>query len=184
MQIKSTDESYGLIARLLHWGMAAAILAMFALGYWMRTLDYYSPWYKQAPDIHKGVGMILMALLVFRMLWRVLDHRPDDKDLKAIERKLSHLLHTGFYLLLVVLMIAGYLIATLDGRVIDVFGWIEVPSLHTQKGLEETAGWIHEFLAYLLMGLVALHAAAALKHHFVDRDKTLLRMLRSGKPNS
>lgn len=179
MQIKSTDEGYGLIARLIHWGMAAAILAMFALGYWMRTLGYYSPWYKLAPDFHKAAGMILVALLAFRMVWRMFDHRPDDSGIKAIERKLSHLLHTGFYLLLIVLMTAGYMIATLDGHVIDVFGWTEIPSLYTQKGLEETAGRVHELLAYLLMGLVALHAAAALKHHFVDRDKTLLRMLRS-----
>ncbi len=177
--MKSTDQGYGLPARLLHWGMAIAILAMFGLGVWMRTLSYYSTWYHRAPDIHKSIGIILLLALCLRFIWHLLDHRPDDSYLKSSERKISALVHHGFYLLLAALMAAGYLIATLDGHVISVFGWADVPALYQQKGLEDWAGLIHEWLAYALMALVVLHAAAALKHHFVDRDKTLQRMIRS-----
>jgi len=179
MPIKSTDQGYGLIARLLHWGMAIAILAMFALGLWMRGLSYYSVWYHRAPEIHKSIGIVLLLVLGFRFLWRLFDQRPDDSYLKPNERKISALVHHGFYLLLAALMAAGYLIATLDGHVISVFGWADVPSIYQQKGLEDWAGLIHEWLAYGLMALVALHAAAAMKHHFVDHNKTLLRMIQS-----
>ena len=178
MEFKNTTDGYGFIARVLHWGMAIAIIAMFVLGKWMRTLDYYNPWYKQAPDIHKSIGIILLALLVLRILWRLFNTAPDDSHLKPQERALSHLVHIGFYLLLILLMVAGYMISTLDGRGISVFALFEAPSFWQQKGLEDTAGFIHEILAHALMALVILHAGAALKHHFIDRDITLLRMLR------
>jgi cytochrome b561 len=73
-------------------------------------------------------------------------------------------------------MASGYLISTADGRLIEVFNWFSVPSLVQRKGLEETAGEVHEWLAYATIALVALHAAASLKHHFVDRSRILTRM--------
>jgi cytochrome b561 len=178
MQLKNTRHTYGLVSRVLHWGMALAIFAMFGFGKWMRTLDYYSPWYKQAPHLHKSVGITLLVLLLARFVWRLVNQHPDDSHLKPAERKLGNLMHLGFYALLLVLMVAGYLISTVDGRSLDVFNLFSVPSFYQQKGLEDTFGFIHEWLAHLLIGLVVLHALAALKHHFIDRDVTLRRMWR------
>ena len=90
-------------------------------------------------------------------------------------------MHWGFYPLLFLLMASGYLISTLDGRPIEVFDWFSVPSIYENKGLEDTAGEVHEILAYLTIVLATLHAAAALKHHFIDRSRTLVRMW-SGPP--
>ncbi|MEQ8824313.1 MAG: cytochrome b [Filomicrobium sp.] len=175
-KLTNSTDTYGAVSRILHWGMAIAIFAMFALGLWMRTLDYYSPWYQQAPNIHKSIGIILLALLVLRLIWRLANVQPDDSHLKPIERRISKATHWAFYAILFALMVSGYFISTVDGRAIDVFDWFAVPSIYVQKGLEDTFGIIHEYLAYLVMALAGIHAAAALKHHFYDRDITLRRM--------
>jgi cytochrome b561 len=79
-------------------------------------------------------------------------------------------------------MSSGYLISTADGRAIAVFDWFSVPALISDlPAQEDIAGLIHRWLAYLMMGLVLLHAAAALKHHFINKDNTLRKMLRAKK---
>lgn len=176
MQVRDTTTGYGLTTRVVHWLMAVAIVGMYALGLWMVELDYYSPYYRSAPDLHRSVGMLLLFLLVARFLWRVLNTQPDDDDLSKIERVASKIVHWGFYPLLFALMLSGYLMSTADGRPIEVFDWFSVPALIHDKGMEKTAGEIHEFLANLTMLVVALHALAALKHHFFDRGRSLVRM--------
>lgn len=179
MPIKNTRSRYGWLSVTLHWSMAIAILGMFGLGLWMVSLSYYDPWYRQGPFIHKSVGMILLALLVLRLLWRLANPRPDDAPtLKPWERVTAHLTHWLLYGLLLAVMVAGYLISTADDRGISVFGWFDVPA--TLQGLEnqeDVAGDIHEILAWSIIALVAVHSLAALKHHFLDRDDTLLKML-------
>ena len=183
MLIGDSKTGYGLISRLVHWIMALAIPAMFALGLWMVTLNYYSPYYRTAPDIHRSVGMLLLILLVLRFLWRLANPKPDDAELSPLERVVSRAVHWGFYPLLFALMVSGYLISTADGRPIQVFNWFSVPSLIHKKGLEDAAGEVHEVLAYVTMVLVVLHAAAALKHHFIDHSSILKRMW-SGPPST
>lgn len=186
MTLKDTNESYGAVTRALHWFMAIAIFAMFGLGVWMVGLDYYSPYYTSAPDLHRSAGMILLVLLAVRFLWRVFNAKPSLDMLSPFERQAAHLVHWGFYVLLAALSVSGYLISTLDGRAIDVFGWVTVPSLFEYKGGESTAGVAHKYLAYATMAVALLHTIAALKHHLVDRDAMLVRMWfgrshRSGK---
>ncbi|MGE0024984.1 MAG: cytochrome b [Hyphomicrobium sp.] len=183
MQIRDTTGGYGLVSRLVHWLMALALFAMFGLGLWMVGLDYYSPYYHAAPDLHKSVGILLLMALVFRFAWRLANVRPDDHDLTPVERTAAGLVHWGFYPLLLALMVSGYLISTADGRPIDVFGLFEVPSPGENKGLEDTAGAIHAWLSYVVIALAAVHAAAALKHHVIDRGRSLSRMW-SGPPST
>lgn len=178
MQIRNTSNGYGVIARVFHWAMALAIFGMFALGLWMRTLDYYSPYYQSGPALHKSIGITLLILLAGRFIWRIINVRPDDSYLPARERLASHVMHLGFYVILLAQMCIGYLTHTVDGRGIEVFGLFTVPSMYEQKGLEQTTGLIHEYLAYAIIALAALHAAAALKHHFIDKDVTFMRMWR------
>ena len=121
--------------------------------------------------------------LVLRFVWRIANVKPDDSDLSPFERRASRIAHWGFYPLLLALMVSGYLISTADGRPIDVFGWFPVPSPGANKGLEDTAGAAHTYLAYLTIALAAVHTAGALKHHLVDRKDTLKRMW-SGPPSN
>ncbi len=176
MAFNDTAANYGSVSRWLHWIMAAAIFGLFGLGWWMVELTYYSPYYKSAPDLHRSVGIVVLALLLFRMLWRTINPKPDDSDLSPFERKASHWVHWSFYPLILLLCISGYLISTPDGNPISVFGLFDVPSLIQSKGLEDTAGWIHWGTAYMTVALAIGHSAAAIKHHFSGQSRVLTRM--------
>lgn len=181
MSMRDTPDGYGLVSRMFHWLMAFVIVAMFGVGIWMVDLDYYSPYYHSAPNLHKSVGILLLIALAVRFGWRLANVRPDDEDLSPFERTASRVVHWGFYPLLLALMVSGYLISTADGRPIEVFGWFSIPSPGANKGLEDTAGAVHAYLAYAVILVAAVHAAAAVKHHVVDGGRSLSRMW-SGPP--
>lgn len=179
MKLKNTPTSYGLIAIALHWLVALAVIGLFGLGLWMTGLDYYDAWYKRGPELHKGIGILLFIVVAFRLAWRRFDTLPRPEPTHTPwEHRLAGIAHRFLYVLMFAVMIAGYLISTADGRPISVFGLFSVPA--TLSGLpeqEDIAGLVHEWLAYSLIGLAALHALAAFKHQFIDRDRTLARML-------
>lgn len=177
--IKNTENSYGLVSILIHWVMALVIIAMFCLGLWMVELDYYSEWYKQGPDIHRSIGVLVFMALLFRLLWRLICPSPKpEPSLGRWERVAALAVHWLLYLLLLLIIVSGYLISTADGRSVQVFSWFSVPATLTSiENQEDISGELHYIFAVSLMLLVSIHALAALKHHFYDRDQTLLRML-------
>ena len=176
MSLKDTASNYGTVSRVLHWTMALAIFGLFGLGWWMVELNYYSPYYKSAPDLHRSVGIVVLVALLFRMAWRAISIKPDDPDLTAFERRASQWLQWSFYPLLIAVSLSGYLISTPDGRPISVFGLFEIPSLLQSKGLEDTAGWIHWGLAYATIALALGHSAAAIRHHLSGHSRVMTRM--------
>ncbi|WP_337881357.1 cytochrome b [Rheinheimera sp.] len=174
-------KSYSRLQISLHWIVALMVIGLFASGFWMVELTYYSPWYKTAPFWHKSVGLVLALLVLWRLLLRLNNGpvEPVSGHSKAVT-KASHLAHAALYLLLVLIVCSGYLISTADGRGIEVFGWFELSSLGQLFDQQaDRAGLVHQWAAYSLIALVVLHALAALKHHFVDKDLTLKRMLSS-----
>ncbi|MCP4044153.1 MAG: cytochrome b [Gammaproteobacteria bacterium] len=179
MGIRNSTKSYGLVAIALHWIVALAVFSLFALGLWMTGLTYYDDWYKRAPDIHKAIGILLFLTMIGRLAWRLLNVTPDDEPgIGLVQRRLAQAVHLLLYVLLFVLMASGYLISTADGRPIEVFSLFSVPAIVSGiPNLEDIAGKVHWYLALTLMGLVGLHALAALKHHFIERDRTLKKML-------
>lgn len=177
MGIRNTAQGYGWPARLIHWIMAATVFGMFGLGYWMRTLDYYDPWYQSAPALHKSIGILLIGLLVMRIIWRLANPQPLALGHSRLEHVAAAIVHLAFYGLLIALAAAGYLFATAEGKAIDVFGWFGVPSVIASKRLGDLAGVVHEWLAYTIIALAIVHILGAFKHHFIDRDDTLRRMV-------
>ena len=184
MQIRNSKWSWGALSILLHWLVALGVFGLFGLGFWMTGLDYYHAWYRQGPELHKGLGVILFGLLLLRLAWRLLNGHPEPLATHSQwEKRLAGAVHLLLYLLLFAIVISGYLISTADGRAIDVFGWFELPGYPLGIAQQEDiAGTIHWYLALTLISLVGLHAAGALKHHFFDKDETLKRMLRIRKP--
>ena len=177
MQIINSTHSYGIVAIFLHWLLAITFIALFALGFWMVDLDYYSTWYHDAPWIHKSLGVLAVSLMLIRLLWKFFNAQPHGLD-KPILNKVAQGVHHLFYLLIILIGLSGYLISTAEGDAISVFGWFDVPALlPVFEGQADMAGDIHKWLAYGLIGFVVLHTLAALKHHFKDKDKTLTRML-------
>ncbi|SFM25033.1 cytochrome b [Halopseudomonas yangmingensis] len=179
MALKNTPQGYGLVSISLHWLMAVGILGLALLGLWMTDLTYYSPWYRTAPFWHKSVGILLAVLLLVRLLWRWSNPRPAHlSSHTGWETRLASLVHGLLYLLLLVILLSGYLISTARGQGISVFGWFELPALISGLPQQaDRAGAVHYWAAMLLLGLVGLHALGALKHHLIDRDNTLRRML-------
>jgi len=173
------NTKWPLGSRILHWLSAIFIFGLFALGYWMRTLDYYHPWYQQAPDLHKSFGVVLIIIMLARLLWRVTTNKPEHlASHKAWELTLAKIIHWILYLGVLLILITGYLIATSENRPIEVFELFNVPVLmQAFEEQEDIAGIIHEWAAYILMAFVGLHLLGALKHHFIDKDQTLKRML-------
>jgi cytochrome b561 len=146
---------------------------------WMVDLTYYDTWYRQAPEIHKSIGILLSITLLLRLIWRWANARPrPEPGLTPFERRASSATHVALYVLLFAVMASGYLISTADGRSIGVFGWFGVPALISRlPNQADLAGDIHLALAISLIALAGIHAAGALKHHFLDRNRTLVRML-------
>lgn len=184
MQLRNTTQRFGIVSMVLHWSVAIVVYGMFALGLWMVTLSYYDGWYHQAPEIHKSIGILLMMGLVIRLIWRAVSPPPPPlKSYSRMTKITAVVAHALLYLILFAILISGYLISTADGKPISVFGWFDVPATLSDAGVQaDLAGQVHLWLAWSVVILSALHALAAIKHHFIDKDDTLRRML--GKSSS
>jgi len=178
MSLYSTSTRWGTPARLFHWVMAAGIVFMVGFGLWMtglppsmRKLNVYA--------LHKSVGITLLGLIVLRLLWRALDRRPQavpgQPPWQTVAAKITH---AATYALLFVVPLSGWLYNSASGFPLRWFKLVNLPRLsESDPALKATAHAVHEYGVWALVVLVALHAGAALKHHFVDRDPTLSAMV-------
>jgi len=177
--MRDSSTRFGAVSIALHWVLALSYMGLFGIGWYMVTLDYYDPMYTLLPDWHKSVGMLMVLVLAVHLVWRSVNAKPEGvAGLKEWEQAASISVHWMLFAGTALVLMTGYLIPTAEGAVVSIFGFIEIPALiHSLPGQEDTAGEIHKYLAYVVLGLAALHAAAAFKHHFVDKDNTLRRML-------
>ena len=188
MMWRNSTLRYGAVAMIFHWLIAAAILFQFWLGPFMADLSETDP--RQFPlfQLHKSIGLTILVLSIGRLAWRLLNPVPDLPDhMPAWERFAARAVHYIFYTLMIVVPLAGW--ATVSAAPIAVptmwfglFEWPHLPILSTlpraQKiVIDPSLQAIHAILAFSWMALAALHIAAALKHHFRDRDQVLKHML-------
>lgn len=172
---------YNRIAQGIHWLSALVIVGMFGVGIWMVDLSYYSPWYQTAPHWHQSIGVLLLVLTLGRIIWKHFTTSPETEG-TVWEKILAKLMHIFLYINLFVLFVSGYLISTEDGRGIDVFNWFTMPSMgQLFENQADLAGELHLNAAYILMLMALLHALAAFKHHFINKDNTLRKMIGSSK---
>ncbi len=176
--LKNSSNNYGLPAKLLHWLMVPLVWGLFGLGLYMTSLDYYHSWYHAAPWWHKSFALLTLFLLGMRLSWTLVQCKPLPlMQHKLWEIVIARITHTLLYLLLILICASGYLIATLKGQGIDFFGLVEIPSvIDSLEDMDDWVGRTHLWTAVIFMALSLLHAGAALKHHFVDKDTTLRRM--------
>ncbi|WP_397450419.1 cytochrome b [Pseudomonas sp. NA-150] len=179
MQLRNSSSRYGWVSMVLHWGVAITVFGLFALGLWMVGLGYYDTWRKAGPDLHKSIGLTLFAVMLIRVVWRLVSPPPPALASYGRWTRIGATFgHLFLYLCLFATMFAGYLISTAEGEGISVFGLFDVPALISSiPDQADVAGDIHLYLAWVLVIFAGLHALAALKHHFIDRDTTLVRML-------
>ena len=179
MPLKSTKEAYGLVSKLTHWLIALLIIGLIWLGWYMVDLSYYDRWQNFSLTAHRALGMVVLALAVFKICWVVRSESPAlPVSLKRWERAAASATHHTLYLAMLFIPLTGYLISTSNGDPIPFFGWFDIPALFTvSEGVRNLAIEAHYYSAYAVAAIVVLHVAAALKHQFVDKDGTLGRML-------
>ena len=179
MQLRNSAKDFGAIAQGLHWLTVILVALAWALG----TFDDALP--KGAARaaglfVHVSAGLAILAVLVVRLMWRLGNPPPSSEPTmfgKWLDRA-SRLAHYALYMLLVAAPVAGIVLQFARGDALPVFGLFEIASpWPADKAFARSVKDVHEILANVLVILAALHAAAALVHHWVFRDRTLVRML-------
>ena len=167
---------YTLVARILHWAIAALILLNLWLGFFHDSLP--KDW--QVMPVHKSVGLTVLALTIVRIVWR-LTHRPLalPATIPQWERTAAGITHFLFYALMLILPLSGWIMTSAGTRPLNWFFLFDVPKFAVAKGdaIVGLSGGAHELLPWLWVALIALHIGAALRHHFMLKDGVLRRML-------
>ena len=178
---------YHPVAMALHWLLAFMILGSLGVGLYMTGLPF-SPVRLKLYNWHKWAGMTILALSALRLLWRLAHRPPAEPPLPAWQRRAARGTHVALYTLFFAVPMAGWAYSSAAGFPVVWFGVLPLPDfVAPDRTLSDALKLLHRGLAYALGALVVLHVAAALKHHFVDRDGLLLRMMpqrRRGAPLS
>ena len=169
---------YTTTAISLHWLIAIGIAGTFSLGLYMHELPL-SPTKLQLYSWHKWAGVSLFALIVVRLLWRATHAAPPlPAQMPALQRLAANATHWALYALMIAVPLSGWLMSSAKGFQTVWFGVLPLPDLVAKDAaLGDLLQDVHEALNLTMLGLVLLHAVAALKHHFIDRDDVLTRML-------
>jgi cytochrome b561 len=168
---------YGRGARLFHWAIAAMVAVQIPAGIAMTSepLEAVSgPLF----ILHKGLGGLLLVLIFSRLVWR-LTHRPPafPAYIPPRERRIATATHRGLYSLLVVMVVSGYVRTIGDGYPIELLDALGVPPLLPQMPrVAHVMLVVHEFTVFVLVGLVAVHVSAVLRHTLIDGNPVLSRM--------
>lgn len=173
-------QHYTDTAKVLHWLIALLIIGLFTLGQYMSDLSM-SPRKLQLYSWHKWFGVTVFLLVLIRLGWR-LTHQPPalPAQMPKLQRIASHIGHTALYVLMLAIPVSGWLMSSAKGYQTVWFGVLPLPDLlGKDKQLGDMLAELHGALNGLMMFIVVVHALAALKHHFIDRDDVLKRMLPS-----
>lgn len=172
------SDSYTRTAIGLHWLVAIAIVATFGVGFYMHGLPL-TPMKLKIYSWHKWAGVTIFMLVLFRLVWRFI-HRPPGPPvgMPALQHALAELAHRLIYILMIGIPLTGWLMSSAKGFQTVYFGMLPLPDLLAKnKELGNELAVVHTVLNFTLIGLVLGHAGAAIKHHFIDRDDVLARML-------
>lgn len=178
----STDEpnalGYTRVARVLHWATAALVLLQLPLG-----IVIANEWGGKLQDLlyngHKSIGALILPLVVARLIYR-LTHRPPPlpADIPPAQKLAAQVTHWALYALLIVEPLLGWMGASAYPAPVPFFGLFNLPPLlGPNRALSEQLLSVHELVAFAIVALAALHIGAAMFHHFVRRDRVLVRMI-------
>jgi cytochrome b561 len=180
---RSDATRWGSIAKTFHWVIALLLIGTLIGGLTMVDM-------KMSPDkfklyaLHKSFGITVLALMLLRFAWRGVDPRPQDvAGMAPVVAFAAHTVHRLLYVAVIAMPISGWVYNSASNFPLQWFGLIQLPALVApDPGIKHLAHEVHEALAWTILLLLALHVAGALKHHFIDRDDTLRRMLPFVKP--
>lgn len=170
------------VSRVLHWFFAGFVLVMISLGFTMTNSDYSAALYFW----HKSLGVLFFAIIGIRLYWSIRRPWPSSAQGTGQER-LVRSVHKLLLVLLMAMPLTGFLSSAYSGYGAHLFGWVIVPQNVNALGqteafnaaVYETAKWLHRVMGYIFSVFISLHILAALKHHFINKDNTLRKMLGS-----
>lgn len=178
MSEKNTTN-FGLTSRINHWVIAFAIIGMVAVGLYLEFGNLERADKRFLMGIHKSTGVLVLIYGFWRVAWRLLKGFPDTvakmPNWQKTASKISHYLLLACILLM---PISGVAWSIFSGYGVDVFGWFTIPAQEKIEWVGTVASNFHRYAGRTLAALILLHIAAALKHHFYDKDKTLTRMMK------
>ena len=182
LPIRNTAERWGLVTIGFHWLTVLLVVGLCLVGFLMQELP--SGRFKiEVFAVHKSFGLTLLAITVLRLAWRLLAGTPLPEPMPAWQALAARLSHVLLYAVLVAMPLTGWLYTSASGFPLRWFGQFALPKLSGRD--RDVAGFAveaHETLFLVLAALVTVHALAALKHHYLDRDRTLRRMLPAMPP--
>jgi cytochrome b561 len=176
--MKTTAKQYTLFAIGLHWWIALLIFIAFPLGIYMHDLPF-SPTKLKLFSWHKWLGVTVFLFVVVRIYWRLRNSPPDLPDsIAPWQKRVTHVAHGLLYLLMVAIPLSGWLMSSAKGFQTVWFGVLPIPDLlGKDKELGNLLVTVHQTLNFSFLALLILHILAVLKHHFIDKDMILRRML-------
>ncbi len=176
MPIKNSKDDYGLVAIILHWIMALLLVGLLIFGLYMVQLPVSFEKLKLY-GWHKEYGILALMLVIVRLCWRIINKTP-RLSIPLWEIIAARTVHWAFYGFMLAMPITGWVITSAAGLPVSFFGLFVLPDLISPNpNLIELFEEIHEWLGYGLIATLGLHTAAALKHHFINKDDILRRML-------
>lgn len=178
---------YSLVSIALHWTIAALILTQIPLGWRMSDLPFGQAKFELF-QLHKSIGITILALSLARLAWRLTHPAPPLPDHMARwEKVFARATHVGFYIVMIATPLGGWVLVSATDLSVPtrIWGVIPLPDLPgfdsmgggERRDIYQRVASMHSALAWFALGLLALHVAGALKHHFLDRDTVLWRML-------
>ena len=179
MRLRNSAEGYGAASQMMHWITVALVILAWFLG---QFDDIFPKGAARAASlfVHISAGLAVIGILVLRLFWRLADPPPpiEQTILGAWLDRAGRLAHYVLYALLVAVPVSGIVLQFAEGDSLPLFGLTEIASPWTRdRAFAHSVKEIHEVTANALVILAAFHAAAALVHHWVLRDRTLVRML-------
>ena len=167
---------YDTLTRVLHWSIALLLVGLISLGFYMVLMEGTpeTRWYF---NLHKSLGLIAAILIFFRLIWRLM-HTPAPLPLSIPrwQARLSRLIHVLLYVCMILMPISGFMGASFGKYGILFFG-IQLPTwVNQRQDLSEQFFEVHEWVAWILVGLIVFHFFAAMKHLLINKDKVFQRM--------
>lgn len=176
----------------LHWIMAVLFIFMIGLGLYMADLPNTDPNRFALFQLHKSIGITILALVIIRMLWRALHTVPTlPAHMNGFERFMSHVTAYGLYAALILMPLTGWAIVETSKYNLPtvIFNFLTLPRLTfisespSKEIIHEASENIHSLIAWIAIGLISLHFLGAMKHQFINRDDVLKRMLPNFRGN-
>jgi len=173
---------YSRVAIILHWLIAFLIIAQIVGGKYMNSLEFGDLKF-QLFQTHKSFGITILILSVLRLIWRLLHKAPDlPVAMKFWERLAAKLTHWGFYILMIGTPLMGWALVSaspinIPTRLFKIVPWPNLPGIERSEALAQTFSNAHEKMVWGIVLLLILHVGAALKHHLIEKDDVLARML-------